>query len=555
MSIARETLRWNGWGRLDEAPSLTPARAGFICDELARRFGRPPVPPPPAAELASLHLPPSKLGAEALAQLRSACGEQGVSVGVFERVTHALGKSLPDLLQLRRGEISSLPDVVVMPRSEQAVAAVLRVAAEHHLAVVPFGGGTSVVGSVEAAATQAQAGVVTLDTTRLDALIRIDAESHLATFQAGIDGPALEARLREQGFTFGHYPQSFEHSTLGGWIAARSSGQQSNGYGPIENRLAALRVVTPRGVLRTLEFPRSAAGPDLAALVLGSEGAFGVIVEATLRIAKAPTCQDFRGMLFGSFEAGVTTVREALQRGVAMSMLRLSDASETELFQLLRHDPERRFDPSEIALSVAARLGWGRGRAVLIYGAEEPSAAAARSTMAELRRIGRAHGGLPLGRSPGRSWLRDRFRTPYLRDWLLDRGIAVDTLETALSWSRLAEGHTAIVRALEEALGRHAGGGLAMAHLSHSYRDGGCLYFTILYPVDADRGVEQWRALKAEASEAVLAAGGTISHHHGIGRDHAPWINREKGELGLETLRAVKRSLDPEGILNPGMWL
>jgi alkyldihydroxyacetonephosphate synthase len=496
MSIARETLRWNGWGRLDESPSLTPARASFICDELARRFGLPPVPPPPAAELASLHLPPSKLGAEALAQLRSACGEQGVSVGVFERVTHALGKSLPDLLQLRRGEISSLPDVVVMPRSEQAVAAVLRTAAEHHLAVVPFGGGTSVVGSVEAAAAQGQAGVVTL-----------------------------------------------------------SSGQQSNGYGPIEDRLAAVRVVTPRGVLRTLEFPRSAAGPDLAALVLGSEGAFGVIVEATLRIAESPACQDFRGMLFGSFEAGVTTVREALQRGVAMSMLRLSDAAETELFQLLRHDPERRFDPSELALSAAARLGWDRGRAALIYGAEEPSAAAARSTMAELRRIGRAHGGLPLGRSPGRSWLRDRFRTPYLRDWLLDRGIAVDTLETALSWSRLAEGHTAIVRTLEGALGRHAGGGLAMAHLSHSYRDGGCLYFTILYPVDADRGVEQWRAIKAEASEAVLAAGGTISHHHGIGRDHAPWIDREKGELGLETLRAVKRSLDPEGILNPGVWL
>lgn len=555
MSIERETLRWNGWGRLDESPSLTAARADFICDALERRFGRPLTPPPPAVTLESLRLPPSKLGAETLGRLRSEGGDSCVATGVFERVTHAVGKSLPDLLRLRQGAIPGLPDAVVTPSSERAVAAVLRIADEQQLAVVPFGGGTSVVGSVEARAGQSQAGVLSLDTTRLDALIRIDRESRLATAQAGIDGPALEAALLPHGFSFGHYPQSFEYSTLGGWIAARSSGQQSNGYGPIEERVAALRVVTPRGLLRTLEFPRSAAGPNLNELVLGSEGTLGVIVEATLRIVEAPEERDFRGMLFRSFSAGVAAVRDVLQQGVTASMLRLSDATETELLQLLRHDPARRLDPAELGLSAAARLGYGPGRAILIYGAEGAEPAAVRATAAKLRRLGRAHGGLPLGRSPGRSWLRDRFRTPYLRDWLLDRGVAVDTLETALSWSRLEAGHKAIARALERALARHAGGGLAMAHLSHSYSDGACLYFTILYPLHAERGVEQWRAIKAEASEAVLASGGTLSHHHGVGLDHAPWIGREKGELGLEALRAAKRSLDPAGLMNPGKWL
>ncbi len=551
MSIAREELRWNGWGRMGEAASFSSARERALLDALASRLGRELQPTPPPVELDEVRLPPSKLDPASLAALRAACGEQGVRTSPFERVTHALGKSLPDLLRLRRGDVEAVPEAVVYPADEGAVAAVLRLARSARLAVVPFGGGTSVVGGVDARTGEGQGGALCLDTTRLDQLLRVDAESGTATVQAGIDGPALEAALAGHGFTLGHFPQSFEHSTVGGWVATRSAGQQSDGYGAIDELLVAVRVVTPEGVIRTLAVPHAATGPDLKQVVLGSEGTLGVIVEATLRVRPSPAAHDDRGMLFRSFSDGVAAIREIAQSELPIGMLRLADADETELSLLLRHDPERRFDPTALALAAAARRGYGKGRCVLIYGAEGASARGVRAVLARARAAGRRHGGLPLGRGPGRSWRRERFRTPYLRDWLLDRGVAVDTVETSLSWSRLQAGHQAILRALRGALQRHAGAGLAMAHLSHSHHDGACLYFTVLYPLDRERELEQWGEFKATASEAILDAGGTLSHHHGVGIDNRPWLPREKGELALAALRGLKHVVDPDGVMNP----
>jgi alkyldihydroxyacetonephosphate synthase len=548
--IRRETLRWNGWGRLGESVGFSPAREEWLLAALGRRLGRRLERAPEPAPLDRLRLPPSKLPAELLAALRSACGEDGVRTSPFERVSRALGRSLPDLLRLRAADVSAAPDAVVCPPDEGAVAAVLRIAAQASLAVVPVGGATSVVGGIEPRAAPGQAGVLALDTTRLDRCLRVDPESGLATFQAGIDGPALEQELAARGLTLGHFPQSFEHSTLGGWIATRSSGQLSGRYGGIEDLLVAVRVVTPAGVLRSLEVPRSATGPDLGALVLGSEGTLGVIVEATLRVRRRPAASEVRGLLLRSFADGLALVREACRSELPLSLVRLSDAPETELSLLLRRDPARRLDPSALALVLAARLGFGPGRCVLLYGAEgEPREV--RRALSGLRRLagGRA---LPLGRGPGRAWQRDRFRTPYLRDWLLDHGVAVDTLETAFPWRAVAAGHERIARALRAALERHAGTGLVLAHLSHAYPDGACLYFTVLYPLDAASAVPQWQAIKGDATEAVLAAGGTLSHHHGIGSDHAPWLEREKGRLGVAALRAVRAALDPKGLMNPG---
>ncbi|HVP27692.1 MAG TPA: FAD-binding oxidoreductase [Myxococcota bacterium] len=560
MTIRRDTLRWNGWGRLGESIGLGRAREEAILDELGRRLGRKLLRGAEPCALADVRLPPPKLEAALLERLRAACGDDGVGTSRFERARFALGKSLPDLLRLRRGEIDAAPDVVVHPADEGAVAAVLRIAGEGRLAVVPCGGGTSVVGGVEARPGPGHAGVIVLDTTRLDRLLAVDAIAGTATFQAGIDGPALEAALARHGRTLGHYPQSFEHSTLGGWIATRSSGQQSNGYGAIEDMVVAVRLVTPEGVVRTLPVPRSAAGPDLRQLALGSEGALGVIVEATLRTARLPASRIERGMLFRSFADGVAAVRELVQAGLPVSLVRLSDESETELFELLRRKPGSRtgrtLDPGAVVLGAAARLGYAPGRrTTLLYGVEAASAREASFAAWRVRRVLRRHGGLPLGRAPGRSWRRDRFRTPYLRDWLLDHGVAVDTLETALPWSLLEGGRDAILLALRRALASHAGGGLAMAHLSHSYPDGASLYFTLLYPLDETDAVAQWRAIKRAASDAVVAAGGTISHHHGVGVDHAPWLEGEKGRLGLAALRAVKRVLDPAGLMNPGKLL
>jgi alkyldihydroxyacetonephosphate synthase len=553
--IDRAALRWNGWGRLGESPGFSRAREEALLAELGQRLGRPLARTRPPVELSEIRLPPSKLGAETLAQLRAACGQDAVLGGASERVARALGRSLPDLLRLRRGEVDRFPEAVVLPGDEGAVAAVLRIAAEQRLAVVPFGGGSSVVGGVEPLAGPGQVGALCLDTTRLDRLVGVDLESGTATFQAGIDGPGLEAALAEHGLTLGHFPQSFEHSTLGGWIATRSVGQSSDGYGGIDDLVVAVRMVTPEGVIRTLPVPRSATGPDWNQIVLGSEGTLGVIVEATLRVRPAPVASDLRGALFHSFAEGVAALSALRREGVGLALSRLSDGAETELSLLLRRDPARRHDPAAVALAGAARLGWGAGRAALLYGAEGPDRRAVRAAVSRARAIARRHGALPLGRAPGRAFRRERFRTPYLRDWLLDHGVAVDTMETAFPWSRLERGHQDVSDALRASLERRAGGGLAMAHLSHSYRDGACLYFTALWPLDASRELEQWAEIKRDATEAILAAGGTLSHHHGVGLDHAPWLARERGTLALAALRAAKAVLDPRGLMNPGKLL
>jgi alkyldihydroxyacetonephosphate synthase len=552
--IQRNELRWNGWGRLGESTGFSRRREEWLLLELGKRLGRRLERAEDPVSLEDVRLPPEKASADLLAELRRACGQEDVRTSAFERVTHALGRSLPDLLRLREGGVDSAPDVVVYPRDEGGVAAVLRLAAAAGMAVVPTGGCTSVVGGVEPRPAPGQAGVIALDTTRLDKLLRLDEESGLATFQAGIDGPALERVLAERGLTLGHYPQSFEHSTLGGWIATRSSGQLSDRYGGIENLVVSVRVVTPGGVLRTALVPRSATGPDLNALVLGSEGILGVIVEATVRVRRRSAVSEVRGLLLRGFEDGVGLVREAQRAEIPLSMVRLSNGPETALLELLRRDPARRVDASALGLALAGRLGWGEGRCVLLYGAEgEPREL--RRTFARLRASARGRRTLSLGAGPGRSWQRDRFRTPYLRDWLLDHGVAVDTLETAMPWSRIVEGQTRISRALHAALSRHAGGGLAMAHLSHAYLDGACLYFTVMYPLDPEAGLVQWHAIKSEATHAVLSAGGTLSHHHGIGHDHASWMGEEKGTLGLLTLRASRDAVDPQGIMNPGKLL
>jgi len=544
-------LRWNGWGRLGESTGLSPAREQWIRGELSRRLGRTLVAGEAPVGMEQIRLAPGKLTQETLGRLRAACGEEGVSTSALQRIRHSLGRSLPDLLRLRRGDVENAPDAVVFPANEGAVASVLRIAGEAGLAVIPFGGGSSVVGGVEPRTREGQAGALSLDTTRLGALVGVDRESLTATAQAGIYGPALEQALAGHGVTLGHFPQSFEFSTLGGWIATRSSGQSSSGYGSIEDLVVATRMVTPEGVLRTLPVPRSAAGPDLDGLVLGSEGTLGVIVEATLRVSERPTRVEDRGMLFRSFADGAAAIREATREGIGLSLMRLADPGETALGEALRVDPERRFDLSATALRVLGALGFGAGRCLLVYAAEGTDRGAVRAALRRMRRLCRDHGGLPLGAGPGRSWRRDRFRTPYLRDWLLDHGVAVDTFETAVPWSRVQGAHDEVLRAMQRAAERHAGAGIPVAHLSHSYVDGACLYFTLLYPLDAPHGVEQWQAVKQEVTEAIVTAGGTLSHHHGVGSDHRPWLAREKGALGLAALRAARTAVDPSGLMNP----
>jgi alkyldihydroxyacetonephosphate synthase len=447
------------------------------------------------------------------------------------------GKSTPDLLRQRAGDLADAPDVVVRPGSHDEVAAVLAHAVEHHLAVVPFGGGTSVTGGL-VARRAGYAGVVSLDLVRMKRLLAVDHLSMTATLEPGLRGPEAEALLAEEGLTLGHYPQSFEYATIGGFAATRSSGQASAGYGRFDALVVALRVATPRGELRLGSSPANAAGPDLRQLILGSEGAFGVITEVTVRVRRLPTEKVYEGWRWPSFSAGADAIRALAQAGLLPTVIRLSDEAESAI-NLARPD----------AIG-GGHAGSGPGGCLMITGYEgEPAANAAKR--AAVTALLEELGGICAGTEPGESWAHGRFDAPYLRDSLLDVGVLVETLETATWWSNREALYADVRTALEQSLGE---GALVLCHISHVYETGCSLYFTVAAK-EGDDPLAQWQRAKAAASDAMVAAGATITHHHAVGTDHKPWLTAEIGELGGSVLRAVKADLDPTGVLNPGVLI
>ncbi|MDP2948122.1 MAG: FAD-binding oxidoreductase, partial [Chloroflexota bacterium] len=415
-------------------------------------------------------------------------------------------------------------------------------------AVIPFGGGTSVVGGVEPVAGRP---AVTLDLQRLDRVLQLDPISATATVEAGILGPALEARLNAAGFTLGHFPQSFEYSSLGGWIATRSGGQKSTLYGKIDKRVQSLRLAFPGGIIATPPVPAAAAGPDFTQLIAGSEGVLGAITQATVRLAPFPRRSDYRGYLFPAFAAGLEAARELMQSGLRPAVLRLADEAETETNLAMRAAPVG------LKASAVERLGrWYLARrglrldgaALLILGfeGEEDSV---RTEWQRARPILRRHEGVSLGHGPGRAWERSRFELPYLRDLLLDHAIMVDTLETATTWDRYLALYRSVRAAIDGAL---KGEGMVMAHLSHAYPDGGSIYFSFLARQEESHELEQWQQVKTAATDAIMDAGGALSHHHGIGSDHRPWMAAYLGPAGAQALAALKQTFDPQDIMNPG---
>lgn len=468
-----------------------------------------------------------------------------------DRFRHSRGQGLPDLLRVRTGTVPRTPDAVARPRGADDVEHLLRLAEHHDLSIVPWGGGTSVTGGVNLPDDGPP--VVTLDLERLAGLRTLDEESGLATFGAGTFGPALEKALEPEGWRLGHYPQSFELSTLGGWIAARSAGQESFGTGRIEDLVAGLELVAPAGRISCRPLPASASGPDLRQLVLGSEGRFGIVTEATVRIHRRPESFRVEAALLPDWDAGVRTARTLARANPGLSLLRLSDPPETEV--ALTVGLGEGWVPS-LVRGVLRLRGLGPGACLLLVGAGgDPESVD--TALDEARWVvGRERGGW-LGKRAGRNWERDRFRHPYLRDGLLDRGIATDTLETAAPWGRLAELYAAVRTALAEPIADDAPPTPVLCHLSHPYPDGASLYFTFFFRAaeDPDRALEEWAAAKRRATAAIVAAGGTCSHHHGIGRWHAPWLADEIGATGRDVLDAVRRTLDPEGRLAPEVLL
>jgi alkyldihydroxyacetonephosphate synthase len=443
------------------------------------------------------------------------------------------GKSTPDLLRARSGDLHDAPDAVVRPGTAEEVQQVLEAAARHRVAVVPFGGGTSVVGGL-VARRSGFAGVVSLDLARLKRLLAVDPVSMTATLQPGLRGPEAEALLAEHGLTLGHFPQSFEFATIGGFAATRSSGQSSAGYGRFDSLVVGLTVATPAGPVSLGHAPASAAGPDLRQVFLGSEGAFGVITSVTVRVRRRPEAKAYAGWRFASFDDGIAAMRALAQAQVLPTVLRLSDEQETALDLA---------DPGSIGGE-----GGAAGGCLMIVGHEGTLAAVAarRDVVAALLTD---LGGAPAGEEPGRAWAAGRYHAPYLRDSMLDLGVLVETLETAAFWSHLREVYNAVSAALTAALGDPA---LVLCHVSHVYETGASLYFTVAAPEGEDP-LGRWATAKRAATDAIVAAGATITHHHAVGTEHQPWLEAEIGAVGVSVLRAVKAAVDPTGILNPGV--
>jgi alkyldihydroxyacetonephosphate synthase len=516
-------MHWSRWGDPAEAGPLA-ASAHALVDAFLGTSDTPAVDP------SEVRLS-EPLAESLLAELRGIVGEGHVLTDHETRLHRTRGKSTPDLLRLRAGDGSDSPDAVVRPVTHDEVAALVAWAVERHVALVPFGGGTSVVGGL-AARRDGFAGVVSLDLIRFDKLLAVDLDSMTATLEPGLRGPQAEALLAEHGLTLGHFPQSFEYASIGGFAVTRSSGQSSAGYGRFDSLVVGLRVATPQGELVLGSSPANAAGPDLREVVMGSEGAFGVVTAVTVRVRQVPVVKVYETWRFDSFVAGATAMRAVAQSGVLPTVLRLSDENETSI---------NLATPDEVG-------GESSGGCLMITGYEgtQQSVDVRRSACSDLLT---SLGGSSLGVDDG--WATGRFHGPYLRDSLLDVGVLVETLETVTFWSNLHRVYDAVKSALTESLGEAT---LVLCHISHVYETGASLYFTVATK-QSDDPISQWLSAKAAASDALIDNGASITHHHAVGQDHKPWLAREIGPVGVGILRAIKHELDPTGVLNPGVLI
>jgi alkyldihydroxyacetonephosphate synthase len=536
----RRDTRWWGWGDPDE-----PADLGEAGERLLSERGIDTVDGATPPELTQVKLPEAAALPDAVV---SAAGSGNVFTSDEDRIRHANGQNYLDLLALRAGELELAPDAVILPESADRIAPILEACAAAGVAVVPFGGGSSVVGGVTPLKGEHGA-VISLDLAALRG-IEVDERSLTAKLGAGLRGPEAEALLAERGYTLGHFPQSFEYATVGGFAATRSAGQSSSGYGRFDSLVSSIRLITPEAELSTLATPHTSIGPALREVAIGSEGILGVIPDVDVRIRPLPATRRYEAWIVEDFEAGNEIVRGLAQTDRLPTIIRISDVPETEVNLAMSL-------PSGAAGGLFRRYLKLRGRtggSLLISGYEGTSAAVHRSRSDVARAI-RKGGGVYLGQAAGRGWAKGRFHGPYLREALLDRGVLVETLETAQQWSGHKKLYEGVRSALEDGLKENGMEGIVMCHLSHAYRDGASLYFTVIAGQGPAGGAENWPKLKRAACEAIQSAGGTLSHHHATGRDHAPWVEGEIGPAGIDALRVLKERFDPAGIMNPGKIL
>ena len=521
-------MAWNAWGDPQAAKPLSSGIRTLLEQALGVTGSAVESP-----GIDDVRLPTSTLTDIHRDGLTEIVGPDYIKVDQRDRLLRAGGKSTLDLLRRKRIH-QDAPDAVLLPGNEDEITQILDYCSHHLIAVVPFGGGTSVVGGLDPIRREFGA-LVSLDLRRFDELHWLDETSGEAELGAGVTGPDAERLLGEHGFSLGHFPQSFRFATIGGYAATRSSGQDSAGYGRFNDMIRGLRIVTPAGVLDLGRAPESAAGPDLRELFAGSEGVFGIITRVRLRVHPTPETVRYEAWSFPDFATGAAALRAVTQTGTGPTVLRLSDEVETGINLATTE-------------SIGEQSITGGCLGITVF---EGTAAHTASRHAETRELLEAHGGTSLGEGPARAWEHGRFDAPYLRDSLLAGGALCDTLETATTWSNIPALKAAVTEALTASLAESGTPALVMCHISHVYTTGASLYFTVVAGQRGD-AFEQWRTAKTAASEAITRAGGTITHHHAVGADHRPWMTAEVGDLGVRVLRAVKQTLDPAGILNPG---
>ncbi|HEX6476531.1 MAG TPA: FAD-binding oxidoreductase [Acidimicrobiales bacterium] len=518
---------WWGWGWEDQA--LDDTQLSALAKAVGASLGQDDleVAPPPVLE--QIELPAPRVRPPA--SLAAICSDTS-----YERAAHTYGKSFRDVVRAFHGDLEHPPDIVARPRDEQDIVGVLDWCSDAGVAAIPYGGGSSVVGGVEGDVGDAFSGVVSIDLGRLDEVVEIDAASRAARIQAGVLGPALEDQLRPHGYTLRHFPQSFEHSSLGGWLATRSGGHYATNYTHIDDFVESLRAVTPAGVIETRRLPGSGAGPSPDRMLLGSEGILGVITEAWMRIQDRPRFRASASVRFTSLEAGAAAARAVAQAGLFPSNCRL-------------------LDPGEAATSA----GIADDAALLVLGfesADHPLEAwISRAVECCADHGGWVPDGVRASSSEGAAgaWRSAFLRAPYTRDAMVALGCVAETFETAVTWAGFDALHRGVIEAVTSALTEVSGGGSVTCRFTHVYPDGPAPYFTVLAPSRHGDQIAQWGEIKEAASEAVLAHGGTITHHHAVGREHRPWYDRQRPELFADALRAAKATLDPAWILNPGV--
>lgn len=544
-------MKWWGWGREgvgfhhEDKPGFAPFVLQAVGLDLATAQ---PVETPSFDEVKVTR---TKASAAFRSELAAIVGEEHVSVDAQLRVIHTYGKSLRDLVRIRGNAIARYPDVVVYPADEAEVQKVVDAVVAADAVVIPFGGGSNIAGSLEPHPKEKRT-IVSLDLGRLNKVVEIDVESGLARIQAGAQGPDLEAQLNEQGWTIGHFPDSFTHSTIGGWVATRSSGMQSDKYGDIADITRGLRVVRPGGVLVLRPLPSTSSGPSVREMILGSEGRLGVITEVTAHVHRVPEKRDVYAYFFPNWEAGMAAMQAISESDATPSITRISDANETGFS--LATSKERtgfsKFLAGTLLPGIMRAKGWNLDEICLSFIGYEGSVSHAKRQKRLVDRIVKQHGGMGVGTGPGILYDQKKFDTPYLRDFLLDRGAAGDVSETAAPWSRLLDVHEKAYAAAHGAYDQLGITGWIMSHLSHSYHSGACLYFTFAF-VFQDDPIAEYNLVKNAIQQSFVDNGATISHHHGVGVEHAPWLEQDISTEGVKVVSGLFTAGDPGANFNP----